>query len=254
MSPSSAAAQENFSPQATPEVSSQQTAEKLREEYKQKVSNSELPPKDKEVCLKWLQNDPESQKTDALQMRLKHFDGAVKSVKNQEAGFKKQIKEEIQKELFSDASEKEYMKWFTTDLSFAERAKYLQEKNSALHDPARKKTFEEFEALFRDFTSIPHSASSALQKRFLTADLQKRQKIVVEMKQKKTLIEESMLPSVIREALKSECINGDAKACKEKIGSAQKKHKELKGRFLKLPPLVQEEYREMFKESHFQRR
>lgn len=129
--------------------------------------------KDKTAILDWLEKDQTSHDPKELQLRIDKFPEAEKSVERQVADYKTQIMEQIQKGVFSEQSAEAYAQWFHKELSYEERMKYLERKNTNLHDPKRKAVLEAYQKL-------PKAVRAEMKNEFFAADLQERQKLTSE--------------------------------------------------------------------------
>lgn len=196
-------------------------------------------PQDIEENRRWLNStsafDPKKMAAFADQ-----YPKSVKYDKDLIEKYDAKIKGRIDAGLLARSSEKEYKEWFR-DQPASKKSEFL--KKCDLDDPARVKTKAEFDELNKKFPDV------RLRAKFLESDLEGRQRIVSDLKEKKKIIEGIViLPSIVRSALFHSCANVDVATCKKTAAETQKKHAELKKRFISLPPLVQEENRENFKE------
>lgn len=184
---------------------------RLQQQYRTLVWQSRsLSEKDKKSALQFLEGDAKSSDPDTLKTLIGHFNEAEKSVERLEQDYSRQIKEEVEAGRFSKESEAKYRIWFK-GLSYLEKAQYVKEKNSDLHNPKRREILDTFlgkRAL--DNERIPEAVRTEHRDEFLRSDLQAREALV------KKLIAQ---------------------------------HKQLKAAFLKLPPEICEKYRVQFKES-----
>ncbi|GEM_PF-5451262 len=201
---------------ATPqEQNDKQPAEndvtRLQQQYRTLVWQSRsLSEKDKKSALQFLEGDSKSSDPNTLKTLIAHFNEAEKSVERLEQDYTRQIREETGAGRFSKESEERYLKWFK-GLSYEEKARYVKEKNSDLHNPKRREILDTF-----------------LGKRAL---------------------DNERIPEAVRREHRDEFLKGDLQAREALVKKLITQHKQLKAIFLKLPPEMQEKYRTQFKES-----
>lgn len=245
MSPSSAAKENYEQPTGDSAVS------QLRDEYRQivdkKAQEKSLLPKDREACLKWLEQDSESRDPQALKMRIDHLksSGVDQKIKDQRDQYLKELEPRAKSGLIREETMQERLDWFLNKLSFQEREEILKTKDGKkddLFNKDRVEVFNQFKDLYKYFSYLP------LHKKFAGLELDDRKKMVAELKAKKGLLTGGVLPTIVREKLKAECADSDLDTCKKLVAEAQMKHNAQKERFRKLPRPVQKEYMEKFKD------
>lgn len=188
----------------------QNNVSRLQQQYRSLVWQSRsLSEKDKKSALQFLEGDTKNSDPDTLKTLITHFSEAEKSVERLEHEYGGQIKDEITAGRFSSGSEAKYLKWFRS-LSYLEKAQYVKEKSTDLHNPKRQEVLNVF--------------------------LGKRP------------FDNERIPEAVRAEHKDEFYRGDLQAREALVKRLVAEHKKLKADFLKLPPEMQEKYRTQFKE------
>lgn len=231
--------------------------EKYRTEYRSLVEqNKSLTDEDKKVCLAWLETDPGSRDLKALKDRIDHFKqggtgGALNEAVVEKTVQYRQIMDKLKQEgAIRGETIKDRIAWFEK-LSFKEKAEILNtldHKRDDAFDPKRKATHDAFKKLVSYFGNVP------AYREFLGKEQKDREKMLAEFTEKKKAVSSGVLPSIVRGKLRIECGKVDVDACKKMMSEAQQKHAELKARYLKLPPLVQEEHKKELKEKQLPER
>lgn len=169
---------------------------------------------DKKSAIDFLKSD-EGKDRKALQGCIDTFHEAEQSVGKLVQDYKTQLTEECAAGRFAKKSVDAYRKWFE-GLSYTEKAKYIKEKSSDLHNPKRKELLDIFNGKEEfDGVRIPEAVRREYKGEFLSADMEERESLIRRL---------------------------------------AKRHKELKSAFLKLPKEIQEKFREKFKASTLRER
>lgn len=153
-----------------------------------------LSKKDKAEILNWLTNDPGSRDTNALNLRINEFPAAERSVDKQVEAYHTQIQAEVRAGRFRAESIEAYRRWFKEELSYEERAEYLKNKKTDLHNPRRTKVFDQFTGKLEiDGVYIPTAVREEAKREFEKADLAEREALVKRLASRHKQLKESFL-------------------------------------------------------------
>lgn len=244
--PPSSASRENY--EQKPETNAINLREEYRKIVEQRAQEKSLLPKDKDACLKWLEQDSEGRDPQALKMRIDHLKSSSmeQKIKEQRDLYLKELEPRAKSGIIREETMQERLDWFLNELSFLEREEILKTKDSKKDDlfsEERVKVFNDFKKVFKYFAYLP------LYKKFVGLELTDRKNLVAQLQVKEALLKSVVLPTIVREELKQKCVEASVDTCKKLVEEVEGKHTQLKDRFHRLPGPVQKEYLKKFKEA-----
>lgn len=213
--------------------------ERLLAEYKQKVQNSDkLSKADKEACLKSL-DDPRNKNAEQIGLLLKHLPTAEEAREREQKRFLDKIEKMKKDKLLADPSAKEYEAW-VKELSYADLKKFYEK--SDLDDDKRKTVLAQFQ-------SLPKGIQSGCERRFYSADLQEREKLMREIieRYKKVKALYDRLPNAVRTENQERFNACNLEFAERFTAQLYTKHEALKKDFLALPKEVWTKHKDAFK-------